>query len=136
MRQLPLSSAQSHTAKEVLVLLALIASSIALSSTECRKDFAGGDPPASLRRSKQQRTVFVEVAKPADEGLALEADADPLTEPARRREPSGADRRKARLAPAPLPASEMPDKAFEQQRRGDAGDAVGRERGGGEFDIL
>src|SRR5439155_3811940 len=136
MRQLPLSAARFHTANMVLVLLALIASSIAFSSTECRKDFAGSDPPAALRRVEHERAVLVEIAKPADERTALEADADPLAKPARRCEPGGAHRSKALLAPAPHPTREMPNKAVEQHRRAHAGNALRQKRGGREFDIF
>src|SRR5258708_994750 len=101
MRQAPLSSARSHTAKEVLVLLALIASSIALSSPQCRKASAGGDPPASLGRVEHERAVLVEIAKPAEKRVVFEAHADPLAEPARRCEPGRAYRSKTVLAPAP-----------------------------------
>src|SRR5712691_391118 len=74
--------------------------------------------------------------KPAEERIALEPHTDALTQPARRREPGFAHRSKAFLAPALRPTGEVPGKAFEQHRRGNAGDAICRKGGRGEFDIL
>src|SRR5205085_9674054 len=106
-----------------------VASSIAASSAERRKNFACGDAAPAVAALEQQRAVMVEIEKPAVDGQLFEADADRLSDTAGTAQPGRTHRRKPFPVPAFGPKREMGCERFEQGRRGDPRHALIGERG-------
>src|SRR5438874_5339044 len=112
-----------------------MASSIAASSAERRKDFTRGDAASAVAALEHQRAVMIEVKKAAVDGQLFEADADRLADAAGAAQPGRAHRWKPFLSPAFGPKREMRRERFEQGRRGHSRDALIGERGRGVFEI-
>src|SRR3954454_14725224 len=110
-----------------------MASSIAASSAQRRKDFARGDATPAVAALKQQRTVMIEIEKAAVEGQLFEADADRLSDAAGAAQPGRAHRRRPFPVPAFVPKREMGCERFEQGGGGHPRHALIGERGGGVF---
>src|SRR4051794_14254661 len=124
-RQLPFSTAPSHTANEVFVLLELIASSIGpllsapFASNGSRENLAGGDPAVSLGRVDHQTAALVEIEKPAEQRRPLQPNPDLRTETGGAGQPRLADRSEAFGAPDPHPEVESPDIGLQERLRTD-----------------
>src|SRR5258705_4761442 len=108
-----------------------MASSIAASSAERRKDFTRGDAASAVAALEHQRAVMIEVEKAAVDGQLFEADPDRLADAAGAAQPGRSHRRKPFLMPAFGPKRAMRGDGFEHGCRGDPRHALLGERAGG-----
>src|SRR5258706_14307825 len=116
----------------MLVLLALMASSMAGSAMGGEEQVARGDAaPAAIRRLEQQRPLPVERGEAALERGAVEAYRDQPAIALCPVQPGGADRSEAIVLPSPIERQEAASERPEDRRRL-GGPPAGPGGGGGE----